>query len=73
MQNPTEEISNRKYGISKFSKEFLSNHTDTQVVILGAGLDPRSLEVAETFPKTIVFDVDMENRDIKKKITGRNK
>ncbi|MCY4644625.1 MAG: class I SAM-dependent methyltransferase [Bacteriovoracales bacterium] len=63
------QINNRKYGIRKFSSEFLKTHPDAQVVCLGAGLDPKSLDTAEDHPGALVFDVDMENMELKEKMT----
>ena len=69
-----EEITNRKYGVKKFCDQFLSTCEDAQVVFLGSGIDPKSIDVAELYPKTSVFDVDMDNMqaktDINKKIAG---
>ena len=66
---PPEEITNRKWGIKKFSNEFLTVTPDSQVIFLGAGLDPKSLDVAESFPRSKVFDVDMDNMDLKREMT----
>jgi len=63
-----EEITNRKFGVKKFSADFLASCPDAQVVFVGAGLDPKSLDVAELFPRSSVFDVDMENMELKKEI-----
>ena len=67
--NCYEEVNNRKFGIKKFCNEFLTNTPDCQVVFLGAGLDPKSVDLAENYPNARVFDVDMDNMDIKKQIT----
>ena len=67
--NLPEEITNRKYGVKKFCTNFLKACPDGQVVFLGAGLDPKSLDVAEAFPNSSIFDVDMENMDVKEQIT----
>ncbi len=64
-----EEVTNRKFGVKKFCAEFLALSPDTQVIFLGAGLDPKSLDIAELFPRTLVFDVDMDNMDLKEEIT----
>ena len=63
------EVINRKFGIKKSYNDFLTSSPDSQVVVLGAGLDPKSLEVAEKFSSTLVFDVDMENMELKEEIT----
>ena len=62
------EVSNRKFGIKNFSTEFLLDKPHAQVIFLGAGLDPKSLDIAESFPKSKVFDVDMDNMELKEKI-----
>ena len=68
------EITNRKYGVKKFCDQFLSSCDDAQVVFLGSGIDPKSIDIAELYPNTSVFDVDMDNMqakaDINKKIAG---
>ncbi len=64
-----EEVTNRKYGVQKFCANFFTATSDGQVIFLGAGLDPKSLDVAELFPNLYVFDVDIDNMDIKERIT----
>lgn len=61
-------IKNRKYAIKKMAFNFLSKNDNAQVVILAAGLDPLSIEIASLFPKTKVFDVDMDNMEVKAQI-----
>ena len=65
----SEEINNRKFGIKKFCTDFLTAHPTSQVIFLGAGLDPKSLDVAESFPHSTIFDVDMDNMALKKDMT----
>jgi len=60
-----QEVTNRKFAVKKFANNFLASHPNSQVIFLAAGLDPKSLDVAEHFPQTSVFDVDMENMDVK--------
>ena len=50
-----EQMHNRKYGIKKISFEFLSQHPNSQVIILGGGLDPFSLELAEMHPQATIL------------------
>ena len=64
-----EEVSNRKYGVKKLCTDFLKNSSNAQVVFLGPGLDPLSLELAHTFPRSSFFDVDMDNMGVKEAIT----
>ncbi len=79
-------ITNRKYAIKKLAFDFLfsclSNNSSTnsgiddssknsQVIILAAGLDPLSIEIASMFPKTSVFDVDLDNMDTKKNLLNQ--
>ena len=53
-------VSGRKYFVLKMVKAFLNRHENknTQVVILGAGIAPISVEIASHYPNTTVFDVD---------------
>ncbi len=62
------EVNNRKYGVRLFCHEFLSEKPAAQVIVLGGGLDPFSIDIAECFPESSVIDVDMANLDIKKDI-----
>ena len=63
-----EEVRNRKYAVSRFCREYLSEKPDAQVIVLGSGLDPLSIDIAECYPDATVIDVDMANLDIKQKI-----
>ncbi len=69
VQNLDQEVTYRKYAVKTFCAEFLSSAPDAQVIFLGAGLDPKSLDVAETFPQSTVFDVDRDNVELKANIT----
>jgi O-methyltransferase involved in polyketide biosynthesis len=55
-------VTNRKYFMRKFSFEQLNKYESEdragQVVILGAGISPLSLEIASMHPLSQVFDVD---------------
>ena len=64
-----EEINNRKVGVKRLCTEHLTATPHSQVVFLGAGLDPKSLDVAESFPHATVFDVDMDHMVQKEKMT----
>ena len=64
-----EEVGNRKFAVRTHSLEFLRQHPDAQVILMAGGLDPLSLDLAETFPEATVFDVDMANMDVKQQIT----
>ena len=66
-----EEVTNRKVGVKRFCRDFLSRVPHAQVVFLGAGLDPKSLDVAIKYPDVRVFDVDMEQMSLKKEITKK--
>lgn len=61
-------IKNRKYAIKKMAYQFLSKHKKAQVLILAAGLDPLSVEIASTFTEATIFDVDKYNMEVKKQI-----
>ena len=60
-----EEVCNRKHAVRELSSRFLASSPDAQAVFLGAGLDPRPLEAAESFPGARVFDVDAGDRGAK--------
>jgi O-methyltransferase involved in polyketide biosynthesis len=55
-------LSNRKYFMRNAALAFLeqckTEHTNGQVIILAAGIDPLSVELASLFPESLVFDVD---------------
>ena len=63
-----EEVRNRKYAVSRFCRHYLLEQPDAQVIVLGGGLDPLSIDIAECYPDARVIDVDMANLDIKQKI-----
>lgn len=65
-----EEIGNRKFGVKRQSCAYLDDHPTAQVVCLGGGLDPLSLDLAESYPEATIFDVDMANMDLKEEITA---
>ncbi|MDE2729820.1 MAG: class I SAM-dependent methyltransferase [Bacteroidota bacterium] len=65
-----EEVGNRKCGMQFQSRTYLDDHPDAQVVCLGGGLDPLSLDLAECYPEAVVFDVDMANMDLKEEINA---
>lgn len=66
-----EVIKNRKFAIKHFAFDFLSKNTKAQVVILAAGLDPLSVEIASYFPEAKIFDTDMDNMQIKKDLVNQ--
>jgi O-methyltransferase involved in polyketide biosynthesis len=55
-------LTNRKYFIRNAALAFLeqckAKHRNGQVIILAAGIDPLSVELASLFPGSLVFDVD---------------
>ena len=61
-------LRNRKYGVFNFLKSILNQSEDYQVIILAAGIAPLSLDIIEKFPNTKVFDTDIENMDVKRKL-----
>ena len=69
-ETASEETNNRKFGVKYFCRKFLTVNPQSQVIFLGAGLDPKSLDIAETFPNTHIFDVDMDNMELKAKMTA---
>lgn len=58
----TQLLNNRKFFVRKCTVEFLekckSENVTGQVIILAAGIDPLSVEVASLYPNSIIFDVD---------------
>ena len=65
-----EEVANRKFGVQMQCREFLSAMPDAQVILLGGGLDPLSIDLAGSFPSSTVFDVDLANMDVKQQINA---
>ena len=63
-------IKNRKFGVWNYASSFIEENRPSQVVCLGGGLDPISIQISETFAKTNVFDVDLHNMDLKSKIAS---
>lgn len=61
-------LRNRKFGVFNFVESILSEDSDYQVVILAAGIAPLSLDIIERFPDAKVFDIDIENMQMKKKL-----
>lgn len=61
-------IRNRKFGVFNFVESILTDNQEYQVIILAAGIAPLSLDIIEKFPQTKVFDVDIENMPMKKKL-----
>jgi hypothetical protein len=60
----TEVIANRKFGVWSLVKD--SVHNDfKQIVILGAGLAPLSIQICENYRDIQVFDVDIESMNEK--------
>lgn len=61
-------IKNRKYAIKKMAYDFLSKNNKAQVVILAAGLDPLSIEIASLYPQSCIFEIDKYNMEVKKQL-----
>ena len=66
----TAEIGSRKVRVKKLSHQFMRVNPTAQVVSLGGGLDPLSLDLAELYPAAAVFDVDMSQMDVKAAINA---
>ena len=58
-------ILNRKFALYKFWLEYLKRIPTAQVVLLAAGVDPIGLDIIEAFPDATIFDVDLDNRELK--------
>ncbi len=67
----TQVLNNRKFFVRKCAVEFLEKckkeNVTGQVIILAAGIDPLSVEVASLYPNCIVFDIDMYAMNEKEK------
>ncbi len=61
-------LRNRKFGVFNFVESILKENSDAQVIVLAAGIAPLSLDVIERFPDAKVFDIDIENMPMKKKL-----
>lgn len=73
-----EVIKNRKLSVTDLINKCLTgNNNIVQMVIAGAGLDPLGIEVTELYPMIKVFELDVENMDIKSilysKLKGNSK
>ena len=66
-----ENIKNRKHCIFQLATKFLTDIPKIQIVILGAGIAPLSLEIHSSFPSAKVFDVDRSFMEAKKRIARR--
>ena len=55
-------MSNRKFFVRKCAVEFAqkceAENETPQIIILAAGIDPLSVEIASLYPNSVVFDVD---------------
>jgi O-methyltransferase involved in polyketide biosynthesis len=64
-------LSNRKFFVRKcvieFLEQFKIQQVNAQVIILAAGIDPLSIEVASLYPDSVVFDVDKYSMKEKEK------
>ena len=67
----TVEILNRKYGVAKCCHKYLDENPTAQVIHLGGGLDPLSIDLAEGSPKAHFSDVDMANMSLKEEINRK--
>lgn len=67
----TQLLSNRKFFVRKYAVEFLEKckkeNIHAQVIILAAGIDPLSVEIASLYPESKVFDVDKYSMSKKEK------
>ncbi len=62
------EILNRKHGVEMSCRKYLNENPAAQVIHLGGGLDPLSIDLADCYPKARFFDVDMANMPIKEEV-----
>jgi len=61
-------LRNRKFGVFNFVESILKEDSNAQVIILAAGIAPLSLDIIESFPDTKIFDIDIENMQMKKRL-----
>ena len=61
-------LRNRKYGIFSLTESILRHYPESQVIILAAGIAPLSLDIIEKFPQAKIFDIDIDNMPLKKKL-----
>jgi hypothetical protein len=61
-------ILNRKLGVFHLTESILNKAPESQVIILAAGIAPLSLDIIEKFSHSKVFDIDIENMPMKKKL-----
>lgn len=67
-----EVIRNRKFAVMNLmEKSKRENDELNQVVILGAGLSPLSIEWKTQHPDMTVFDIDIDNMNLKKKLVSQ--
>lgn len=62
-------IKNRKFGVWFLVKQALEKNNISQVICLASGLDPLSLQIADFYPDTHVFDVDLDHMEYKSQLT----
>lgn len=62
----TQAVTNRKFFVRKNAVEFLGKNPQGQVIILGAGIAPLSVELTSLYPESIIFDVDKYQMKLKK-------
>ena len=60
-------VKNRKWCIMEYVMGCLSEGMG-QVVILGSGMDPLSLEIASRAPNATVYEMDVDNMDAKRRL-----
>ena len=60
----------RKMRVKKLCDTALGDGSTTQVISIGAGLDPLILDLAERFPEVRFFDVDIDYMDVKAEINA---
>lgn len=66
----TQVISGRKFGIKKHAIAFLNQFPEGQIVILGAGIAPLSVELGSLYPSCKIFDVDQYGMSEKKALVN---
>jgi len=54
-------VSGRKYFMWKHACAFLKEHKNGQVVIMAAGIAPLSPALAEMYPESIIYDIDIHS------------
>lgn len=68
----TQVVSGRKFWMKKATLEFLKHYPQAQIIILGAGIAPLSIEIGSLYPSCKIFDVDQYAMAEKEALVNKN-